>query len=71
VVKQKTAGDRFRRALRRVADWCQHYRHTAVREQWIALKQKLLGYYGYFGITGNYRAIHCPPHKLPAWLETR
>jgi RNA-directed DNA polymerase len=57
VVKQKTAGDRFRRSLRRVADWCQRYRHSAVREQWVALKQKLLGHYGYFGITGNYRAL--------------
>jgi hypothetical protein len=57
VVKQQTAGDRFRHALRRVADWCQHYRHTAVREQWVALKQKLLGHYGYFGVTGNYRAL--------------
>jgi group II intron reverse transcriptase/maturase len=58
VVKQKTAGDRFRRALRRVADWCQRYRHAPVREQWVALKQKLLGHYGYFGITGNSRALN-------------
>src|SRR5215469_7719981 len=32
------------------------YRHAAVCAQWVALKQKLLGHYGYFGITGNYRA---------------
>jgi RNA-directed DNA polymerase len=31
VVKQKTAGDRFRRALSRVADWCQRYRQVAIR----------------------------------------
>ena len=57
VVRQKTAGDRFRRALSRVADWCQRYRHAAVREQWVALKRKLLGHYRYFGITGNYQAL--------------
>ena len=28
-----------------------------MREQWVALKQ-LLGHYGYFGITGNYRALN-------------
>jgi hypothetical protein len=27
VVKQKTAADRFRRALKRIAEWCRQYRH--------------------------------------------
>jgi RNA-directed DNA polymerase len=75
VVKQKTAGDRFRRALRRVADWCQHYRHTAVREQWDALKQKLLGHYRYFGITGNYRMLNRFLYRVTRawryWLSRR
>ena len=75
VVKQKTAGDRFRRALRRVVDWCQSYRHAAVREQWVALKQKLLGHYGYFGITGNYRALHRFLYRVARawryWLSRR
>src|SRR3984893_4461397 len=31
------------RALKRVADWCRRYRHQPVREQWVALKVKLLG----------------------------
>jgi group II intron reverse transcriptase/maturase len=75
VVKQKTARDRFRRALRRVADWCQHYRHAAVREQWVALKQKLVGHYGYFGITGNYRALNRFLYRVARvwryWLSRR
>jgi hypothetical protein len=58
VVKQKTAADRFRRALKRIAVWCRRYRHEPVREQWTALKRKLLGHFGYFGITGNFRALH-------------
>jgi hypothetical protein len=41
LVKQKTAKDRLRRALKRVADWCRRYRHQPVREQWVALKVKL------------------------------
>ena len=43
VVKQKTAADRFRRALKRIAQWCRQYRHEPVREQWAALKRKPLG----------------------------
>jgi len=58
VVKQKTAADRLRRALKRIADWCRLHRHEPVRDQWKALKRKLLGHFGYFGITGNYPAIH-------------
>jgi group II intron reverse transcriptase/maturase len=58
VVKQKTAADRLRRALKRIADWCRRYRHEPVRDQWTALKRKMLGHFGYFGITGNYPALH-------------
>jgi group II intron reverse transcriptase/maturase len=57
VVKQKTARDRFQRALKRVVDWCRRHRHEPVCEQWTALKRKLLGHFGYFGITGNYQAL--------------
>jgi group II intron reverse transcriptase/maturase len=58
VVKRKTAADRLRRALKRIADWCRRHRHEPVRDQWTALKRKLLGHFGYFGITGNYQALH-------------
>ena len=57
VVKQKTAADRFRRTLKRIADWCQRYRHEPVREQWAALRRKLLGHFAYFGIIGNFKAL--------------
>ena len=58
VVKRKTAHDRFSRALKRVADWCRQNRHQPVREQRQALARKLLGHFGYYGITGNYEALH-------------
>jgi group II intron reverse transcriptase/maturase len=58
VVKRKTARDRFGRALKRIAEWCQHHRHLPVREQWVTLNQKLRGHFGYFGIIGNYGALH-------------
>ena len=57
-MKQKTAKDRLCHSLKRVADWCRRHRHQPVRAQWIALRRKLLGHFGYFGITGNYPALH-------------
>ena len=53
IVKRKTAKDRFRRALKRVAAWCREHRHDAVRTQWQALSRKLRGHFEYYGITGN------------------
>jgi RNA-directed DNA polymerase len=57
IVKQRTAKDRFSRALRRVRRWCRYNRHEPLVVQQKALAQKLRGHYGYFGITSNYPAI--------------
>ena len=57
VVKQRTAKDRFRRALRRLREWCRWNRHDPVEEQHRTLKRKLNGHYAYYGITSNFDAI--------------
>jgi hypothetical protein len=57
VVKRKTATDRFRRSLARVAQWCKAHRHDPIREQRAALARKLNGHFGYFGLIGNYEAL--------------
>ena len=36
---------------------CRRHRHDDVREQQQALVKKLQGHYGYYGITGNSRAL--------------
>lgn len=59
IVKRKTAKDRFRRAVRRVAAWCREHRHDEIRTQHQALVQKLRGHYEYYGITGNYEGLVC------------
>lgn len=75
VVKQKTAVDRFRRTLKRIADWCQRYRHEPVPEQWATLRRKLLGHFAYFGITGNFKALRNLRYRVIAvwrkWLSRR
>lgn len=57
VIKQKTAKDRVARTLRRLADWCRAHRHQPLPEQRKSLASKLRGHYGYFGVTGNWRAL--------------
>ena len=58
VVKRKTASDRFSRGLKRITAWCRQHRHRAIGEQRETLAQKLRGHFGYFGITGNSKAIN-------------
>ena len=57
VVKQRTAKDRFSRALRRVREWCRWHRHDPLEAQHLTLVKKLKGHYAYFGITGNHDAL--------------
>ena len=53
VVKQRTAQDRFSRALRRLREWCRWHRHDPLDAQHRSLTQKLEGHYAYYGITSN------------------
>jgi group II intron reverse transcriptase/maturase len=56
-VKQKTAKDRFTRALHRVREWCREHRHDPLETQHRAIVRKLRGHYAYYGITNNSFAI--------------
>ena len=75
VVKRRTAKDRFRRAITRVALWCRKHRHDDVRAQQKALAQKLRGHFGYYGIIGNYDALGRFLYEVKAtwrkWLNRR
>lgn len=57
VVYRNTASQRFSRALKRLGRWCRKFRHRSVADQQQALNRKLRGHYGYYGITGNARAL--------------
>ena len=75
VVKRKTAKDRFSRALREIGHWCRTHRHWPMREQWAVLSRKLRGHYAYYGLTGNYQALHRMRHETArrwhTWLNRR
>ena len=53
VVKQRTAANRLRRAVRSIAQWCRANRHLPVAQQHEILSQKVRGHYAYYGTTGN------------------
>jgi group II intron reverse transcriptase/maturase len=69
-VMQKTAKDRFSRALRRIREWCRLHRHDRLDTQQRALAKKLNGHYAYYGLTANFDAIARFLHEVRrAWQK--
>lgn len=56
-IQRKTARDRFRRAVKRIAQWCRSNRHQRVRDQWERLRRMLIGHYAYYGLRGNVASL--------------
>ena len=75
VVKRQTAKGRFRRGLKRIAEWCRWHLHDEIRVQQKALGEKLRGHYQYYGITGNGRALVMFAYQVRRawrrWLDRR
>jgi group II intron reverse transcriptase/maturase len=68
VIKQKTARSRLRRAIVAVREWCKKHRHNEIEEQWKRLVAKLKGYFQYFGLTDNGRALKAYAREVrKAW----
>lgn len=57
VVKRQTMRKRQARAMRSIYVYCRNNRHEPVREQLKALRSKLYGLYGYYGVRCNYRPL--------------
>jgi RNA-directed DNA polymerase len=58
VVKQKTAGSRFHRAVKKIGEWFRLNRHLPIGEQCQTFAQKLRGHYAYYGgVVGNLRCL--------------
>ena len=72
---EKTDKSRLARAILKVTEWIRKNRHQPIGEQQKKLKQKMMGHYGYYGITGNSKsmgmyqwAVQTSWHK---WLNRR
>jgi hypothetical protein len=75
VVQRKTAAQRFGRARKRIQEWGRGHRHATVAWQHQQLVVKLRGHYGYYGITGNLRALRAFRREVirvwQKWLRRR
>jgi len=75
VVKRKTARDRFKKALKRISQWCRRHMHLSVKEQHRLLVRKLRGHDQYYGIRGNSPSVARFHHEVRAiwrkWLDRR
>ena len=57
VIKKKTAGKRVNRFMKMLWQWCKAYRHDPINEQYAILCSKLRGFYQYYGVRSNYKAL--------------
>jgi group II intron reverse transcriptase/maturase len=56
-VRRSTRRERFTRALQNVRRYCRKTLRKPVKEQWQGLCMRMRGHYGFYGITGNARAL--------------
>jgi group II intron reverse transcriptase/maturase len=75
IIKRKTASKRLKRSLTRISEWCRSHRHDPIKKQHQALRQRMNGHYGYYGITGNGRWLTSFHHAVERiwlrWLSRR
>lgn len=75
VVYQRTAKDRYARALRSIHLWCRANRHMPLAKQHAMLSRKMRGHYAYYGITGNGKRLRWYAHQVERiwryWLARR
>jgi len=75
VVIQRTAKDRYARALRSVRLWCKTNRHRPLAFQHAMLVRKMQGHYAYYGITGNSKRLGWYAYQVARvwrfWLARR
>ena len=57
VIKKKTARKRRSRFMKQLWLWCKTNRHEPMAEQHAILSSKLRGFYQYFGVRSNYKAL--------------
>jgi hypothetical protein len=57
IIKKKTSGKRINRFMKMLWQWTCAYRHDPVWEQYLTLTSKLLGFYQYYGVITNHKAL--------------
>lgn len=68
VIKKKTIGKRLCRFMKGLWEWCKDNRHDPFEDQYSVLTMKLRGYYQYYGVRGNFKALEAVyEHAEKAW----
>jgi RNA-directed DNA polymerase len=68
VIKKRTARKRLSRFMKRIWQWCKDNLHEPIEEQYKILCSKLRGFYQYYGVRGNYKALEVVfEHTERAW----
>jgi RNA-directed DNA polymerase len=57
IIKKRTARKRLSRFMKRIWQWCKENLHEPIGEQYEMLCSKLRGFYQYYGVRGNYKAL--------------
>jgi group II intron reverse transcriptase/maturase len=75
IVKWKTMRKRLCRFLKTIWQWCRINRHKSLEEQHAVLSSKLRGYFQYYGVRHNFRALNIVLHEVRRtwkyWLSRR
>ena len=74
-MKRKTSSKKFRASIKRLGEWLRKNRILPLRDLMEKLKQKLLGYFRYYGITDNilnlYKFRYLVRRLTIKWLNRR
>lgn len=75
IIKRKTIGKRLRRFIKSMWQWCRLNRHLPVKEQYWKLCDILRGYYQYYAVIHNSRALGAVRYHVNRawqfWLSRR
>ncbi len=74
-VRRRTAPQRLRRSVAGVSEWIKEHRHLGTGPLLVQLRQKLMGYWNYYGVSGNFRQMNVfwkeVRRRLFKWLNRR
>ncbi len=66
-VKLRTSRKKLRGSIKNYTDWIKRKRHTKISTLMIKLRQKLVGYYNYYGVSCNIKSLEVF-YKKVYWL---
>ena len=57
IIKKRTSPEKLRKSLQNITEWCKHIGSMRRKDIFRKLNRKLIGYYNYYGVIGNYDSL--------------